>query len=167
MTTRTRLAAAVGVAAAASVVLLQGSLASADPGDHGGGHHGGDDPRLELDIRFSPFDLTDLGVPGPSAADLIVFNDVLLVDGVQVGHEVGSCVVVAVTDTGPLASCTAVITLDGQGTIAFALENSPAPSKPLAVTGGSGAFRSAGGDGVLVENGDGTGHLTLDLELGD
>jgi hypothetical protein len=35
----------------------------------------------------------------------------------------------------------------------------------LAVTGGSGAYRSAGGDGVLVENGDGTGTLTLDLEL--
>jgi len=166
MTKRTRLAA-VGTATVAAVVLLQGQLASASPGDGGRGHHGGHDTRLEFDVQFSPFDLTDLGDPGPSAADLIVFDDVLLVDGVQVGHEVGSCVVVAVTADGPLASCTAVITLDGRGTIAFALENSPAPSKALAVTGGSGAFRSAGRDGVLAENGDGTGRLSLDLDLDD
>lgn len=166
MTKRTRLAA-VGTATVVAVVLLQGSLASAGPGDHGRGHHGGHDAHLEFDVQFSPFSLTDLGDPGPSAADLIVFNDVLLVGGEQVGHEVGTCVVVAVTADGPLASCTAVITLDGEGTIAFALENSPAPSKALAVIGGSGAFRSAGGDGVLVENGDGTGQLTLDLELDD
>ena len=156
--------AAVGVATAASVVLLQGSLASASPGGHGDRHQGGRADVREFEVQFSPFDITDLGDPGLSAADLIVFHDVLLVDGVQVGHEVGSCVVVDVTPAGPLASCTAVMTLDGEGTIAFALENSPAPSKPLAVTGGSGAFRSVDGDGVLVENGDGTGTLTLHLD---
>jgi hypothetical protein len=148
------------------VVLLQGSLASASPGSSGHGHDDGD-AVLEFDVQFSPFDLTDLGAPGPSPADLIVFNDVLLVDGTQVGHEVGSCVVVAVEATGPLASCTAVITLDGEGTIAFALENSPPPRKPLAITGGSGAFKGVDGDGLLVENGDGTGSLTLYLEDGD
>jgi hypothetical protein len=62
-----------------------------------------------------------------------------------------------------------VITLD-DGTIAFALENAPPPRKVLAVTGGSGSYRSAGGDGVLVEKGDGTetrpgtGTLTLHLD---
>jgi hypothetical protein len=141
---------------------FQGSLASASPSDSSHGH----DTVLEFDVQFSPFNDTDLGDPGPSAADLVVFHDLLRVDGTEVGHEVGSCVVV---DPDGLSSCTAVITLD-DGTIAFALENAPPPRKVLAVTGGSGSYRSAGGDGVLVENGDGTetkpgtGTLTLHLD---
>jgi len=158
--------ATVGVAVAGSVVLLQGSLASASPGNSG---H--DDGRvLEFDVQFSPFNLTDLGDPGPTPGDPIVFNDVLLVDGTPVGHEVGGCLVVDVTN-GPLASCTAVITLDGEGTIAYSLENAPPPEKVLAVTGGSGRFKGVDGDGLLVENGDGTetsgGTGTLTLYLDD
>ena len=155
--------ATVGVAAAGSVVLLQGSLASASPSTSGGGHHD-DDVVLEFDVQFSPFNITDLGEPGPGPADLIVFSDVLFVDEVQVGHEVGSCVVV---DAQGLASCTAVITLDEGGTITYSLENAPPPEKTIAITGGSGPYRSAGGDGVLVENEDQTGRLTLHVELGD
>jgi hypothetical protein len=155
--------ATVGVAAAGSVLLLQGSLASASPSPSDGRQQDEDVVR-EFDVQFSPFNYTDLGEPGPGPADLIVFHDVLLTGGVEVGHESGSCVVV---DTSATASCTAVLTLDDGGTIAYALENSPPPRKTLAVTGGSGRYRSAGGDGVLVENGDGTGRLTLHLELED
>jgi hypothetical protein len=157
--------ATVGVAAAGSVLLLQGSLASASPATSGGEHQHEDVVR-EFDVQFSPFNYTDLGEPGPGPADLIVFHDVLLTDGVEVGHESGSCVVV---DAQGFASCTAVISLDDGGTITYALENSPPPRKTLAVTGGSGRYRSAGGDGVLVENGDAanTGTLTLHLELED
>jgi hypothetical protein len=155
----------VGVAVAGSVVLLQGSLASASPGSS---DHGRDDGGrvLELDVQFSPFTLTDLGDPGPTPGDLITFNDVLRDDGAAVGHEVGNCVVV---DVSGLSNCTAVLTLDGRGTIAYALENSPAPRKVLAVTGGSGQFKGVDGDGVLVENGDAanTGVLTLYLEHDD
>ena len=167
MTKGVRVAAA-GAALAVSVVLLQSSLASAGPGDPGRGHDDGG-VVLEFDVTFSPTDYTDLAEEGPSPADLITFNDVLLVDGVQVGHQVGSCVVVDVT-AGPVASCTGVITLDGEGTIAFSLENAPPPRKTLAVTGGSGEFTGVDGDGVLVENGDGTettggtGTLTLTLD---
>jgi hypothetical protein len=153
---------AAGATVAASVVLLQGSLASASPPSSAGGG-GGHDSVLRFDVQFSPFNYTDLGEPGPSPADLIVFHDVLSRGGTEVGHEVGSCVVV---DADGLASCTAVITLDDGGTIAYSLENAPPPRKVLAVTGGSGPYRSVGGDGVLVENGDGTGTLTLDLEDG-
>ena len=160
--------ATVGVAAAGSVVLLQGSLASASPSTSGGGHHEGehhdDDVVLEFDVQFSPFNITDLGEPGLGPADLIVFSDVLSVDEVQVGHEVGSCVVV---DAQGLASCTAVITLDEGGTITYSLENAPPPEKTIAITGGSGPYRSAGGDGVLVENEEQTGQLTLHVDLDD
>lgn len=164
MTKAVRIATA-GVALTASVVLLQGSLASASPTGSGGGRHDDRDTVLQFDVEFSPFALTDPAGDGPTPGDTIVFNDRLLVGGAQVGHEVGSCVVVDVPATGPVASCTAVITLDAGGTITYSLENSPPPRKVLAVTGGSGAYRSAGGDGVLVENGDETGTLTLDLEL--
>jgi hypothetical protein len=162
MTTGVRVAA-TGAALAVAAVVLQGSLAGASPGASG---PGGDEGRvLEFDVQFSPFNLTDLGDPGPTPGDPIVFNDVLLVDGTPVGHEVGSCVVVDVA--GPLASCTAVITLDAGGTIAYSLENAPPPRKVLAVTGGSGRFRGVDGDGLLVENGDGTGVLTLYLDDDD
>ena len=33
----------------------------------------------------------------------------------------------------------------------------------LLITGGTGSYRSAGGEGTLVQFGDGTGRLTLDL----
>jgi hypothetical protein len=148
---------AVGTALVGSAVLVQGSVASAssdNPADGG-------QSTLVFDVVFSPFNYTDLGEPGPSAADLIVFHDTLLQEGRQVGHEVGSCVVV---DADGLASCTAVLTVDGRGTLAYALENAPPPRKVLAITGGSGDYRTARGDGVLVEHGDGTGTLTLQID---
>jgi len=156
--------AAVGAALAASVVVLQGSLASASPDGSGRGHHDDRDAVLEFDVLFSPPDYTDLAEPGPSPADLITFNDALVVDDVQVGHEVGSCVLV---DASGLANCTAVITLDGEGTIAFSFENAPPPRKVLAITGGSADFTGVDGDGVLVEHGNGTGSLTLHLDDDD
>jgi len=51
--------------------------------------------------------------------------------------------------------------LEDRGTIAFAFVNSPPPHKVLAVTGGSGEFSKARGDGTLDENGDGTATLVL------
>ncbi len=153
---RLRMAAA-GTALVGSAVLVQGSVASASSGDPAGDGQS----TVMFDVVFSPFNYTDLGEPGPSAADLIVFHDTLLQDGREVGHEVGSCVVV---DADGLASCTAVLTVDGQGTIAYALENAPPPRKVLAITGGSGDYRTARGDGVLVEHGDGTGTLTLRID---
>jgi hypothetical protein len=113
---------------------------------------------MTFQVKFSPFNYTDLGDPGPSAADVIVFHDELLQSSRHVGDEVGSCVLV---DATGLSNCTGVMRLDGRGTITFAFVNAPPPHKVLAVTGGSGAFRTARGDGTLDENGDGTGTLVL------
>jgi hypothetical protein len=154
----TVLTAAATAAVVAPALLVQGANAAPDPSGSAQDHR----TTLRFDVQFSPFSYTDLGQPGPSAADMIVFNDVLLRDGQQVGHETGSCVVV---DPSGLSNCTAVLTVDGRGTITYALENSPPPRKTLAVTGGSGAFRTAAGDGVLLEHGDGTGSLTLTIDL--
>ena len=138
-------------------LLFAGSTAAAGSGSEPERHGS----TLTFDVRFSPFSYTDLGAHGPSAADLIVFNDKLLQHGRQVGHEVGDCVVV---DASGLANCTAVLTVDGRGSITYSLENSPPPRKTLVITGGSGRYRSAGGEGVLVEHGDGTGALTLSID---
>ncbi|MGR7025489.1 hypothetical protein [Geodermatophilus sp. URMC 62] len=158
---RTARVAVVGTAVVASALLVSGAVAGADPG--GGGDGDVREVVLEFHVVTSPFSYTDLGEPGPSAADVIVFSDRLQRNGADVGHEVGSCVVV---DPSGLSNCTAVATLDGEGTVAYAFENAPPPEKTLAVTGGSGDYRTARGDGVFLEHGDGTATLTLSLVLG-
>jgi hypothetical protein len=154
----------VGAGVVASALLVGAATASATPGSPGddGDRGGGEEVTLRFDVETSPFSYTDLGEPGPSAADVIVFHDTLFRDGREVGHEVGSCVVV---EPSGLSNCTAVITLDGQGTITFAFENAPPPEKTLAVTGGSGKYRTAHGDGSFAESGAGTGTLILSLVL--
>ena len=153
---------AVGTALVGTAFLVEASTASASPdGSHS--DHRGRATTLTFDVRTSPFNYTDLGEPGPSAADVIVFSDQLLTDGTPVGHEVGSCVLV---DATGLSNCSGVVTLDGVGTITFAFENSPPPEKVLAITGGTDRYRSASGQGTFVENGDGmTATLTLSVEV--
>jgi hypothetical protein len=150
MRNRTR-AVAVVVSLAASVLLLQGSALGAATG---GGR------TMTFHVLFAPFNYTDLGAPGPSAADVIVFHDQLLQNEEAVGDEIGSCVLV---DATGLSNCTGVMQLEDRGTITFSFVNAPPPHKILAVTGGSGEFRTARGDGTLDENGDGTGTLVLRL----
>lgn len=155
--------AAVGTVLAASAVLVVGATASAsDRGNRPGDKRHGNETTLHFDVNTSPSSYTDLGKPGPSAADVIVFNDTLLHNRRTVGHEVGSCVVV---DPSGVANCTGVATVDGRGTIAFAFENGPPARKILAITGGSGAYRTARGDGVLVESGHETATLDVSIVL--
>jgi hypothetical protein len=116
---------------------------------------------MTFHVVFSPFNYTDLGAPGPSAADVIVFHDQLQQGGKTVGDEVGSCILVDPKEG--LANCTGVVRLGKRGTIAYSFVNAPPPHKVLAVTGGSGQFPTARGDGTLDENGDGTGTLVLRL----
>jgi hypothetical protein len=150
----TRIVAAGGTIAAAAL-LLQGSAltASANPER---------DPMsgrtTTFRVIFSPFNYTDLGAPGTSAADIIVFHDQLQQGGKAVGDEVGSCTLV---DSDGLANCTGVVRFGKRGTITYSFVNAPPPHKVLALTGGSGQFRNARGDGTLDENGDGTGTLAL------
>jgi hypothetical protein len=147
-------ALAVGVSLAASVLLLQSSALGAGAGNDRGGH------TMTFHVVFEPFNYTDLGAPGPSAADVIVFHDQLSQSGEAVGDEIGSCVLV---DATGLSNCTGVMQLKNRGTITFSFVNAPPPHKVLAVTGGSGQFRTARGDGTLDENGDGTATLVLRL----
>ena len=153
--------------AAGSVVFLAlagavsvSALAADDPGRD-------QSMSLAFDVHFSPQTIVaannerDPNSPF-SVGDEILFRDQLFQDGERVGEEVGSCVLVTLAPD-VLANCSAVIRLpDGDITAQFA--NSPGPDpKPLALTGGTGAYRSIGGEGTLVEFGDETGTLTLEV----
>ncbi len=120
---------------------------------------------LSLDVHFSPFSALHLNPhPDPKTGfgfgDEITFHDLLFSHGSQAGDEGGSCVIVDGSQL--LANCTEVIRLQ-QGTITAQFLNAPPPRKQLAVTGGTGIYRNAGGEGTLVESGNGTGRLTLHL----
>ena len=132
-----------------------------------------DDPRrddsqtLHFDVHFSPQALiatnNERDPDSPLAlGDGNVFLDLLLLDGEEVGDQAGSCVIAALTPQ-VVANCSIVVRLpDGHITAQFA--NSPGPDpKPLALTGGTGAYRDISGEGTLVEFGDETGTLTLEV----
>jgi hypothetical protein len=120
---------------------------------------------LTFDVVFSPFTLVatnNVRVPNSPFAlgDEVVFHDQLFANGKQVGDDLGSCVVVALTPE-LLNNCSMVIRLPGGDiTGQFATTPGPAP-KPLALTGGTGIYRNVGGEGTLVEFGNDTGTLTL------
>jgi hypothetical protein len=120
---------------------------------------------LSFDVQFSPFTLVPANpVRDPNSpfalGDEITFHDLLFSKGTQVGDEVGSRVIVAVTPE-VLANCTDMIRLPS-GNIAAQFANAPGPApKDLALTGGTGTYRDVGGEGRLVEFGNGNGSLTL------
>ena len=142
-------ARAGGWVASAAVVLLllhgSASTASADD-DHSWGKR-----ALTFHVLLSDPNYTDLGAPGFSAADVIVFHDQLQQGTWTVGDEVGSCVLV--DETG-LSNCSGVVQLTNRGTVTFSFVNAPPPHKVLAITGGSGQFATLRADGTLERRRD-------------
>ena len=91
--------------------------------------------------------------------DEIVFHDQLFSNSKHAGDTVGSCVIAAVTPE-MLANCSVVFRLQG-GNITAQFVAIPGPTpRDVAVTGGTGIYRNVGGDGTLVEFGNGKGRLT-------
>ena len=123
---------------------------------------------LVFDVVFSPFTIVQANnVRNPNSpialGDEDIFHDQLFSAGRHVGDDAGSCVVVSVPPAAVLGNCTAVFRVPGGViTAQFATGPGPAP-KPLALTGGTGIYRNIGGDGTLVEFGNGKGKLTLHL----
>lgn len=115
---------------------------------------------LRFDVQFSDPFLVDVGEPGLSLGDYPVFHDLLFSHDEQVGDEGGTCPIVDVSQG--LIHCTGTIRLSG-GQITFQGLTTTAPTKQFAITGGTGRYQDASGQGTLVEFGDGTGSLALKL----
>jgi hypothetical protein len=118
---------------------------------------------LVFHVAFSPPEFVQANnVRNPrspfSLGDELVFHDQLFSGSQHVGDEAGSCVIVDVSHI--LANCSMVVRLPG-GTITGQFLNAPPPHKQIAITGGTGVYDAAGGDGTLVEFQNQTGKLTL------
>jgi hypothetical protein len=123
---------------------------------------------LTLEVVFSPFSpIAANNVRDPSSpfalGDELVFHDQLFSHGRRVGDDVGSCVITSITASELAANCSLVIRLpEGNLTGQFVAIQGPAP-REIALTGGTGRYRSAGGEGTLVEFGNGKGRMTLQV----
>jgi hypothetical protein len=123
---------------------------------------------LHLDVRFSPTNVIDVPPrqrhPGDyQPGDYVTFSDRLLnQSGMVVGTEGGSGLITKLTSTQIQLNYTMTVKLRG-GQIAAAGLSTNAPTKRLAIVGGTRHYEGATGHLVLVENGDETGELTITL----
>jgi hypothetical protein len=154
-------AAAALVLALAGVVAISAASQAAEPSTHKA-------KTLTFEVVFSPFaPIAANNVRDPNSpfalGDEIVFHDQLFADGKRVGDDLGSCVIVSITAQELAANCSLVIRLPGGNlTGQFVAIAGPAP-REIALTGGTGRYRTAGGEGTLAEFGNGRGRMTLQV----
>jgi hypothetical protein len=145
--TRLRLIVAL-VAIVALAMIVSAPVASANAG-------GKKFKTLRIVAEEKQSEFLDLGGPGPSLGDELVFSERLFVRGRQVGE---SGVVCVVTQAMPLYDvltfkCEAALSLGKgqitlQGLIEVQGETDPGPFR-VAITGGTGTFRCACGEAVV------------------
>jgi Allene oxide cyclase barrel like domain len=161
---------ALGLAIVAPLVVVTPLAAAGDTAASARGLGTSDQRQvLHFDVKFSPFNIVD--VPPKArfdgdyqAGDYVTFSDRLF-DGAgrRVGAEAGSGLLTNASGADLQVSYTLTIRLAGRGQISAHGLSSSAPTKRLAVTGGTGRYVGAAGSLTLVENGDGTGSLTVAL----
>lgn len=121
---------------------------------------------LRYDISFRPQadNYVDLGAPGFSIGDQLVFQDRILDRaGRQVGVQGGVCSITAPLEDGFQLHCAGTVSLAG-GQIAFQGLVTDAPEKRMAVVGGTGRYRTAVGELTVLELGENeAGTLTIRL----
>jgi hypothetical protein len=160
---RYKLSVYTGVLAAVLLgVLLIGSAAGAD---------GKRDRTLRLKAVEQQFEFVDVGDPGPSLGDQLVFSEILRKHGRRAGESGGVCTIVKAAppyDSTQTHQCVITlrlrrgqITLQGLNEVQG--ETDPGPFK-LAITGGTGAYTGASGKAVFRRRGAGRGVYTLHFE---
>ena len=133
--------------------------------------HGGGKNTLKLVATELQFEFIDVGATGPSLGDQIVFSESVAKDGRDVGMSGVVCTVTHATPpydvltfhcVGTLSLRRGQITL--QGLIEVQGEDDPGPFT-VAITGGTGAYRGAGGTAVIREVSPGVSVYKLRLDL--
>jgi hypothetical protein len=141
-----------GIYAAAVAIVALGVLAfgSAVAAAHGKGHD-----TLRLVATSNQQEFLDLGTPGPSLGDEFIFSEVLSRHGRDVGTSGGVCTITEVVPPYTVVTlhCVATLSLRKgqitlQGLVEMQGEDDPGPFT-VAITGGTGAFRGAGGEAVI------------------
>ena len=103
---------------------------------------------IKFAVAFHDVQL-DLGKKGPSVGDERIVADSLLdAKGKKVGHDAGVCTFTTLAP--PEAACKITFFLP-RGQIATQFLNAPPPRKVAAIVGGTGAYRGARGEAVIVE----------------
>jgi hypothetical protein len=155
-------------AGAAIVTLMALALSSGTAVADGKGKRKGDTLRLVAVESQSAF--IDLGDPGPSLGDEIVFSEVLKKRGREAGTSGGVCVATEVTPpyTSITYQCVATLSLDRgqitlQGLGEIQGEGDMGPFR-LAITGGTGAYRGASGEATFRRVSDRRGIYKLRLD---
>ena len=148
--------AAVAAIVTLGMLVLSSGTAAAD--GKGKGKHKGDTLRLVATTLQEEF--LDLGAPGPSLGDELVFSEVLRERGREVGTSGAVCVVTEAVPpyTVLMFHCVATLSLRRgqitlQGLVEVQGEDDPGPFI-VAITGGTGAYRGAGGEAVVRDPSD-------------
>ena len=148
MRTKLRLYAAVFGIVALGVLVSGTAVASA---------HGDGKRTLRIEASQIQFEVVDLGTEGTSLGDEFVLSEALSVRGREVGTSGVVCTVTEFTPPYEVTTYHCVGTLSlrrGQITLQGLIElqglDDPGPFT-VAITGGTGAFRGAGGEAVVRE----------------
>lgn len=106
---------------------------------------------------------------GFTQGDELIFADQLLMGGTAVGLGGVTCTVVHAVGSapGPESHMQCVATFDlpkGQITAQGMFALAPLQRAPFAITGGTGAYRDAGGQGTVTETGPDTARIVLHID---
>ncbi|MDX3755247.1 MULTISPECIES: hypothetical protein [Streptomyces] len=125
---------------------------------------------VEFGVQFAQVKKLNLGgPPGPSLGDEMILSLDVFQNGRKIGVGDGTFTTTRVTGSGPNAvvESQGIFTLrlpDGQLSIQFIQLRDNEQILPVAVTGGSGVFRGAGGDGTITK-GNNSGVVRLHLQF--
>jgi hypothetical protein len=144
------------IALAAALILVLPTAAAAS-GSHASVHAS---QTIKFAMAFHDVEI-DVGKKGSSVGDERIFADALLdAKGRKVGHDAGVCTFTTLAP--PEAACYITFFLP-KGEIATQFLNTPPRRKVAPIVGGTGAYRGARGEAVIVEGPKQTGTITFRL----
>jgi hypothetical protein len=134
--------------------------------------HGERGKTLRLGAELLQEEFLDLGDTGPSLGDELVFSETLFKGRRDVGMSGGVCSLTHAVPPYDVVTLQCVVTLSLgrgqitlQGLIEVQGEDDPGPFE-LAITGGTGKFRGAGGEATFRERDPGFGVYKLRFDNG-